>query len=112
MKNPKEIQEIIPGATYSIPVYKVTDNGLEDSHDDTIQFCKGNKNDSNVFRQEGVFTETIIYVAKRYLESVNVGELCSNETTIAIQKLDEALMWLNKRAEDRKLRNVQGSYEK
>lgn len=31
---------------------------------------------------------------------------------MAITKLDEALMWLNKRAEDRALRGVQGTYQK
>lgn len=31
---------------------------------------------------------------------------------MVITKLDEALMWIAKRVEDRKLRGVQGTYQK
>lgn len=59
-----------------------------------------------------MFTETLIKVAKTYLESVNVGPMSTRETSMAITKLDEALMWIVKRAEDRKLRGVQSTYQK
>jgi hypothetical protein len=112
MKNPRIITPVIKGATYKVPTFKVTNDGLVDGEGIEIIFCKGNKEDDTVLRQEGLFTETIIQTAKEYLEAVNVGELASHETSIAITKLDEALMWLNKRAEDRKLRDVQGTYKK
>lgn len=112
MTNPKEVLVIKEGATYSIPTYHVTNEGLEDFGRSIIRFCKGNKNDEASFRQEGLFSGSLIAVAKQYLEDVNIGELSSRETSIAITKLDEALMWLNKRAEDRKLRGVQATYNK
>lgn len=112
MKNPKLITTVIEKATYSVPTYKVENDGLKDDGDVLISFCKGNKEDESFLRQPGYFTETLIAVAKRYLEENNVGELSSRETSTAITKLDEALMWLNKRAEDRQLRNVQGTYKK
>lgn len=112
MKNPRLIETVVKGATYKVPTFKVTDNGLEDGAGAEIIFCKGNKEDSSVFRQEGFFTETMIQTAKQYLEDVNIGEMASRETSMAITKLDEALMWINKRAEDRKLRGVQGTYQK
>ena len=112
MKNPKIIETIIEGATYSVPTQKVTNQGIEDGEGINIVFCKGNKDDENILRQEGVFTETLIQVAKQYLESVNVGEMATRETSMVITKLDEALMWINKRAEDRKLRGVQATYNK
>lgn len=112
MKNPKIITPIKEGAIYCLPTYKVTNDGLEDANEFILHFCKGNKLDENIFRQEGFFTESIIQVAKMYLESVNVGDMKTNETTKAIEKLEEALMWINKRAEDRKLREVQGTYNK
>jgi hypothetical protein len=112
MKNPKILTTAQAGATYDIPTYKVTNEGIQDGLGITIQFCKGNKEDETVFRQEGVFTETLLQVAKEYLESVNVGPLANREASMAITKLDEALMWINKRAEDRKLRGVQGTYQK
>jgi len=112
MKNPRQLETIIEGAIYNVPTFKVTDQGLEDGEGAKIVFCKGNKEDSTVLRQEGFFTETLIQVAKQYLESVNVGTLASRDTSMVITKLDEALMWIQKRAEDRKLRGVQGTYQK
>jgi len=111
MKNPKVLETVIEGATYNVPTFKVTDNGIEDGAGIQIVFCKGNKEDSSVLRQEGMFTETLVQVAKQYLESVNVGAMATRETSMVITKLDEALMWINKRAEDRKLREVQGTYK-
>ncbi len=112
MKNPKLLEAIVVGATYKLPTFKVTDEGLIDGEGAELKFCKGNKEDSSILRQEGFFTETLIQVAKEYLESVNTGPLATRETSMVITKLDEALMWINKRAEDRKLRNVQGTYQK
>lgn len=112
MKNPRVIETVIEGATYNVPTFKVTNEGLEDGSGTQIVFCKGNKEDESVLRQEGFFTETLIQTAKQYLESVNVGPLASRETSMVITKLDEALMWIQKRADDRKLRGVQGTYQK
>lgn len=112
MKNPKILETVIPAATYKVPTYLVTDNGIEDGDGITIHFCKGNKADISHLRQEGVFTETLIQLAKEYLQEVNQGDLKTDDTTQAIIKLEECLMWINKRAEDRKLRNVQATYQK
>jgi hypothetical protein len=112
MKNPKVLEEVVKGATYKVPTYKVTNEGLADGQETTILLCKGNKNNESDLRQEGFFTETLIQVCKQYLESVNVGEMATRETSMVITKLDEALMWINKRAEDRILRGVQGTYTK
>lgn len=112
MKNPQIIEPVVPGATYDLPTYKVTNQGLEDGKGLRLIFCKGNKEDESVFRQEGVFTETLIKVAKEYLEEVNKGEMATRETSMAITKLDEALLWIDKRSRDRQLRQVQGTYQK
>ena len=112
MKNPKEVETMVEGSRYFVPTYRVTNEGLEDGDPSVIQFCKGNKEDESVERKNGFFTETLIQTAKQYLEDVNKGEMATRETSMAITKLDEALMWIAKRAEDRKLRNVQGTYKK
>ncbi len=111
MNNPKIIETVREGATYKVPTFKVTNNGIEDGSGIEIVFCKGNKDSEDDFRQEGVFTETLIQTAKQYLESVNKGDMATRETSMVITKLDEALMWISKRAEDRKLRGVQASYK-
>ena len=92
MNNPRVLQTVQEGATYNVPTYKVTNEGMQDGEGLTIQFCKGNKEDESVFRQEGVFTETLLQLGKQYLESVNVGEMSTRETSMAITKIDEALM--------------------
>src|SRR5579859_1837300 len=112
MKNPRLIRTIIKGATYELPRYTIDNNGIEDNPSNIIQFCKGDKFDETKHRQAGFFTETLLQTCKQYLEDVNVGELSSRETSIAITKIEEALMWLNKRSEDRKLREVQATYQK
>ncbi len=111
MKNPKLIETVIPGATYKVPTYAVTNEGIVDGTAIEIKFCKGNKEDESALRQEGVFTETLIQTVKQYLESVNVGPMQTRETSMVITKLDEALMWVDKRSSDRKLREVQGTYK-
>jgi hypothetical protein len=112
MKNPRLLETVVEGATYNIPTYKVTNEGLVDGAGATITFCKGNKEDESILRQEGFFTETLIQVAKQYLESVNIGPMSTRETSMVITKLDEALMWIQKRSDDRALRGVQGTYKK
>lgn len=112
MKNPKQLTTVKEGATYKVPTYFVNHNGLQDGAGMEIHFCKGNKEDENVLRQEGLITETVIQLAKQYLESVNKGDFTCRENSIAITKLDEALMWINKRAEDRKSRGVEATYKK
>lgn len=112
MNNPQVIETINKGASYKVPTYKIDDNGVVDGDGAIINFCKGNKENPEMLRQEGFFTETLIKTAKSYLEDVNVGELASRETSMAITKLDEALMWIEKRSNDRKLRGVQNTYNK
>lgn len=113
MKDPKIIQKHdIEASGFTVPTYKVTDEGIEDGAGIVILLCKGNKANPTVFRQEGVFTETLLQVCLEYLTSVNKGDLASRETSMAITKIDEALLWIGKRAEDRKRREVQGTYLK
>lgn len=112
MHHPQEIKTIVLKSTYEVNLFKVTDEGLVSEQTSDVRFCKGNKEDPSAPRQEGFFTETLIAVAKKYLEENNVGELSSRETSMAITKLDEALMWIGKRAADRAARGVQGTYQK
>src|SRR5678815_4081767 len=112
MMNPKLIETKIAKSTYLVPTYVVTNEGLQNAATVKVEFCKGNKEDESVPRQEGFFTESLICLSKKYLEENNVGDLASRETSMAITKLDEALMWLQKRADDRQLRGVQGTYKK
>lgn len=111
MIHPQLIEEIVKGATYKVPTFVVTNEGMTDGQGFELKFCKGNKEDESTLRQEGFFTETLIAAAKKYLEDNNIGPLATRETSMAITKLDEALLWIGKRASDRAARGVQGTYK-
>jgi hypothetical protein len=111
MQNPKEIKRG-SSHTYFLPVYAITDSGIEDVDYSIIRFARGSKTDSEIERQDGFFTESLIQLCKEHLESVNVGDLSTRETSLAITKLQEALFWLDARKQDRELRKVLGTYNK
>lgn len=113
MRNPKDVRTITEKTVYTLPVYQVTNKGLVDTEGVvTVHFCKGDKENESIPRQSGVFTESLLEVCRKYLVENNVGDLASRETSIAITKIEEAQLWLGKRAEDRKARGVQATYQK
>jgi hypothetical protein len=59
----------------------------------------------------GCQLDTIIEAAKMILEGLNKNFPC-RENAVAITKLDEALMWLEKRTKDRVARTVEGTSNK
>lgn len=111
MRNPRDIKQIDPW-TYEVPTYRVTDNGIEDGEPMIIKLCRGDKADAEKPRQEGLFTETIFEIGVQYLTAVNKGELANRDTSIAITHAEDALLRLGKRAQDRAIRGVQGTYQK
>lgn len=112
MKNPKTDIQTIDAWNHIVPTYEVTNDGIQDAEGLLLQLCRGNKDNVQDPRQHGFFTESLLEVARRYLIEVNVPPLNSRETSMAITHIDEALMWIQKRADDRKARGVQGSYQK
>ncbi len=64
------------------------------------------------YRKEpnGAFVETIIKAALQRIEYYNSTRFKCRENSIAITKLEEALLWLNKRTSDRELRRVEGTH--
>src|SRR3954465_5371252 len=112
MTDPREITVFVPGTTYAVPRYLIDDEGIHDNGTERIMFVKGNKNDPETFRQDGIMTESLLMVCKDYLESVNVGDLKTDYTTNAIAGIQTALDQIKARADDRKARNVQQTYQK
>jgi hypothetical protein len=114
LAHPRTIEQAAPDNVweFKVPTFVVTNEGMGDGAGITIKLCRGDRSDESKPRQEGVFTETLLQVCKEYLEGVNKGELANRDTSMAITKIDEALLWIGKRAEDRKFRRVQGTYQK
>ncbi|MCK4500357.1 hypothetical protein KAU11_07660 [Candidatus Babeliales bacterium] len=64
----------------------------------------------NRVKPNGAFVETVIAAAKQRIEFYQDGKFGCRENAMAITKLDEALMWLNKRTADREDREVEGTH--
>lgn len=58
----------------------------------------------------GAFVETVIAAVVQRIEHYQAGKFKCRENALAITKLEEALMWLNKRTADREARQVEGTH--
>ena len=75
-----------------------------------IQFQKGPRFDPN--STVGVCDQDLLEIVRDRLRGFQSGELATRETAIALSRVEEALLWLNKRIEDRIERCVLGTMEK
>lgn len=96
---------------YLLEEYTV-DKGLKVIGEKELKLLRGSSLGEGIPKQDGFLTEQLLQVAKEYLESVNVGELKTQDSTFAIEAIKDALFFLNRRAEDRKKRGVQTTYKK
>lgn len=60
----------------------------------------------------GAFVETVIAAALQRIQHYQETQFKCRENAIAITKLEEALLWLNKRTQDREARQVEGTHAK
>ncbi len=75
-----------------------------------IQFQCGPRNEEGSIA--GVLETDLLEIVRHRLQCFQKGELATREGACALTHIEEALMWLNKRKEDRKERNVLGTYQK
>lgn len=73
-----------------------------------IKFQKGPIREHGV---NGCHNEDLIAIVIDRLEHLNQGQFACRENSIAITKLTEALLWLNKRTNDRIKRGVEGTHQ-
>lgn len=74
-----------------------------------VKFQEGPIKENGV---NGCHNEDLIAIVLDRLYSLNQGDFACRENSIAITKLEEALMWLNKRTLDRRSRGVEGTSQK
>lgn len=104
--------------SYTLKQFTVGEKGLEWNKDMLeLTLVRGSKVDeeneeNNVEKQDGVVVEQLLNVSAHFLKMVNVGDLRNRETACAITKIEEALMWLKKRQDDRANRGVLATYQK
>ena len=63
------------------------------------------------FKTDGVTNEEVIKVLIHRINHLNDGKFRCRENSIVITKLEEALMWLEKRTANRVARGVEGKLE-
>lgn len=75
-----------------------------------IQFQKGPRKEENSIH--GVIDSDLLEIVRDRLKSFQAGPFSSRENACALTHIEEALMWLNRRVEDRIERDVLGRNEK
>lgn len=77
---------------------------------EAIHFQEGARKDPNTIH--GLTDQDLLEIVRDRLKGFQSGDMPTRETACALTHVEEALMWLNKRIEDRIERNVLGTYEK
>lgn len=75
-----------------------------------IIFQKGPRNSEA--STNGVLDVDLLEIVRDRLKCFQAGEFACRENACALTHIEEALMWMNKRVEDRAERNVLGTYNK
>ena len=76
----------------------------------TIQFQNGaRKLEDSV---HGIIDTDLLEIVRDRLKAFQAGEFASRENACALTHIEEALMWMNRRVEDRIERNVLGTNNK
>lgn len=99
-----------PGGGYH---HYIVYHGLDNERDETkteIKFQKGTRiEDSSV---GGVIDTDLLEIVRHRLQCFQKGDFATRENAIALTHIEEALLWMNKRVEDRIERNVLGTMNK
>lgn len=75
-----------------------------------VKFQKGPR--GCVSSTSGVLDGDLLEIVRDRLACFQAGEYATRENACALHHIEEALMWMNKRAEDRAERRVLGTYQK
>lgn len=106
------IDEQAFNANHEYEVREVPATGATISKDEIyakVLFQRGPIKENGI---NGCHNEDLIAIVLDRLYSLNQGNFACRENSIAITKLEEALMWLNKRTLDRRSRGVEGTSQK
>ena len=95
-----------PGSGGACHRYEVRAAGLVEETFTFIRFQDGPIKESGV---NGCANEDLIAVVIDRLQGFQSGEYACRENALALTKLEEGLMWLRKRTQDREGRGVEGA---
>lgn len=87
-----------------------SDVGLMQPKETVIQFQNGARKEENSIH--GVIDTDLLEIVRDRLKAFQTGPYSSRENACALTHIEEALMWMNRRVEDRIERNVLGTMQK
>lgn len=105
----ERVGEAGPGGAYHHYDISYLDKDLDINYVGVIKFQKGPRNLED--SKHGVTDEDLLEIVRDRLTCFCNGDMPTRETEKALEHIEEALMWLNKRTEDRIERKVLGTYE-
>lgn len=120
-KNLNDVYSVdAPGAGGASHVYVIVKSGAAVNQDGAvldladivgkIVFQHGPRKDAS--STHGVLDVDLLEIVRDRLKAFNQGEFATRENALAITHIEEALLWLNKRVEDRAERGVLGTTNK
>lgn len=74
-----------------------------------INFQNGPINEHGI---NGISNEALLAIVEHRLQGFQSGEFACRENAVALTKIQEAMMWLQKRTRDRVARGVEGTSQK
>jgi hypothetical protein len=101
------IGDIRPGGAYHDYEIARIDDGTWIAK---IEFQKGARNDEN--SRHGVLDTDLLEIVRDRLAAFQKGDFATRENAIALTHVEEALLWMAKRADDRAERGVLGTMNK
>lgn len=103
-----------PGQGNASHFYRITPIGCDDAGhgypSQAISFQKGPRKDENSV--QGVLDADLLEIVRDRLQGFQSGEFACRENAMALGHIEDALLWLNRRVEDRLERQVLGTNEK
>lgn len=99
-----------PGGAYHEYLISYLDDDSDMCNAGYLKFQKGPRHLKG--SQHGVTDQDLLEIVRDRLTCFTQGNMPSRETAIALTHVENALLWLNKRTEDRIERNVLGTYIK
>ena len=98
------------GAYHNYRVEGMIDPGSMLTHSRLISFQCGPRKE--LLSDHGILDTDLLEIVRDRLKCFQAGDYACRENACALTHIEEALMWMNKRVEDRAERGVLGTTEK
>ena len=88
----------------------ISETPVRKTFGETIKFQNGARKDPNAIH--GILDTDLLEIVRDRLKGFQSGEFATDDNAKALEHIEIALMYMNKRVMDRYERNVLGTYEK